>query len=99
MRRLERARAALEDLLDSPAGGRLHASAMSPDAAQPDGPRGASAGGPGTAGSGLAWGLLGILTFSASLPTARLAAMHLDPWFVSLGRALVAGLLAALLLA
>ncbi len=47
---------------------------------------------------GLLWGALGILGFSGSLPTARLAALHLDPWFVSLGRALVAGVLAALLL-
>ena len=48
---------------------------------------------------GLAWGFLGIVTFSGSLPTARLAALHLDPLFVSLGRALVAGVLSALLLA
>lgn len=48
---------------------------------------------------GLLWGFVGILTFSASLPTARLAALHLDPLFVSLGRALVAGLLSALVLA
>jgi drug/metabolite transporter (DMT)-like permease len=48
---------------------------------------------------GLAWGALGILTFSGSLPTARMAALHLDALFVSLGRALVAGVLSALLLA
>ncbi len=48
--------------------------------------------------SGLAWGFLGIVTFSASLPTARLATLHLDPWFVALGRALGAGLLSAPLL-
>jgi drug/metabolite transporter (DMT)-like permease len=43
---------------------------------------------------GLALGFVGVATFSGSLPTARLAALHLHPLFVSLGRALVAGALA-----
>ena len=71
---------------------------MRPDAASPTAPRSGRAGEPSTVRSGLAWGFLGIVSFSASLPTARLATLHLDPWFVSLGRALVAGTLAALLL-
>jgi len=71
---------------------------MRSEAAPPAAPR--SGGAPDTSSirSGLAWGFLGVVSFSASLPTARLAALHLDPWFVSLGRALVAGTLAALLL-
>jgi drug/metabolite transporter (DMT)-like permease len=71
---------------------------MRPDAASPTTPHSGRARAPSTVGSGLAWGFLGIVSFSASLPTARLATLHLDPWFVSLGRALVAGTLAALLL-
>jgi drug/metabolite transporter (DMT)-like permease len=47
----------------------------------------------------MALGAVGVVAFSGSLPTARLAALHLHPLFVSLGRALVAGVLAALLLA
>lgn len=54
---------------------------------------------PGQIRRGLLWGFAGILTFAGSLPTARLATLHLDPYFVSLGRALVAGALSALLLA
>ncbi|GEJ58442.1 DMT family transporter [Anaeromyxobacter diazotrophicus] len=63
-------------------------------------PRGDAGAGPSPAAvrRGLAWGFLGILTFAGSLPTARMAALHLDPLFVSLGRALVAGILSALLL-
>ena len=71
---------------------------MRPDAASPAAPPSGRAREPSTVRSGLAWGLLGIVSFSASLPTARLATLHLDPWFVSLGRAFVAGTLAALLL-
>ncbi len=45
--------------------------------------------------AGLAWGALGVLAFSLSLPATRLAvAGGLDPWFVGMGRAVVAGLLA-----
>jgi drug/metabolite transporter (DMT)-like permease len=48
---------------------------------------------------GLWLGLLGVLIFSATLPFARLAvgsaeAPQLSPWFVSIGRAAIAGLLA-----
>jgi len=48
---------------------------------------------------GLLWGLLGVVGFSGSLPMTKLAVVDLNPWFISLGRAVVAGLLAALLLA
>jgi drug/metabolite transporter (DMT)-like permease len=47
----------------------------------------------------IAWGALGVLAFSLSLPMTRLAVEDLDPTFVGLGRALVAAALAALLLA
>ena len=44
-----------------------------------------------------AWahGMAGMLIFSASLPATRVAVAALDPWFVTSGRALIAGLLAA----
>src|SRR3954449_5142842 len=45
------------------------------------------------------WGSLGVLAFSFSLPATRLAVEDLDPTFVGLGRALVAAVLAAILLA
>src|SRR3954469_16873744 len=45
-----------------------------------------------------AWGALGVLAFSFSLPATRLAVRDLDPTFVGLGRALVAAGLAAILL-
>jgi drug/metabolite transporter (DMT)-like permease len=47
-----------------------------------------------------AWahGAAGMLIFSASLPATRLAVDGLDPYFVTAGRALVAGLLGAALL-
>jgi drug/metabolite transporter (DMT)-like permease len=43
-----------------------------------------------------AWahGMAGMLIFSASLPATRMAVAALDPWFVTSGRALIAGLLA-----
>ena len=49
----------------------------------------------------VAWahGAVGMLIFSASLPTTRLAVAALDPWFVTSGRALVAGVLAIAALA
>ncbi|MBW4659039.1 MAG: DMT family transporter [Drouetiella hepatica Uher 2000/2452] len=47
---------------------------------------------------GLAYGFLGVLTFSLSLPATRLAVADLDSTFVGLGRAIVASVLAALLL-
>ncbi len=50
--------------------------------------------------SGLAWGALGVLAFSVSLPATRLAVVGgLDPWFIGMGRAVVAGMLAAATLA
>lgn len=48
---------------------------------------------------GLAWGALGVLGFSFSLPATRLAVKDLDPLVVGLGRAVVAAVLAALFLA
>src|SRR4029079_14712223 len=45
-----------------------------------------------------AWGGLGVLVFSFSLPATRLAVKDLDPTFVGLGRARVAAVLAAALL-
>jgi drug/metabolite transporter (DMT)-like permease len=44
-----------------------------------------------------AWahGMAGMLIFSASLPATRMAVAALDPWFVTAGRALIAGLLAS----
>jgi len=47
---------------------------------------------------GLFWGFLGVLAFSATLPMTRLAVAGLDPWFIALGRAVVAGVLAAIAL-
>ena len=38
--------------------------------------------------------MAGMLIFSASLPATRVAVAALDPWFVTAGRALIAGLLA-----
>ncbi len=47
---------------------------------------------------GLAYGFLGVLGFSLTLPATRAAVVDLDPVFVGLGRALVAAILAAILL-
>lgn len=49
--------------------------------------------------AGLAYGFLGVLGFSLSLPATRVAVAYLDPTEVGLGRALVAAVLAAALLA
>jgi drug/metabolite transporter (DMT)-like permease len=48
-----------------------------------------------------AWGhgMVGMLIFSGSLPATRLAVAAFDPWFVTSGRALVAGVLAIAALA
>jgi drug/metabolite transporter (DMT)-like permease len=43
---------------------------------------------------GLALGLLGVVAFSFSFPSAKLALEGFDPWLVAFGRAAVAGLLA-----
>ncbi len=48
---------------------------------------------------GFAYGFLGVLVFSMTLPMSRIAVAELDPILVGLGRALVAALPAALLLA
>ncbi len=45
------------------------------------------------------FGLLGVLIFSATLPMTRLAVVDLHPVFIGIGRAAVAGVAAALLLA
>lgn len=47
-----------------------------------------------------AWGngFLGMLIFSATLPATRIAVMDLDPLFLTVGRAAIAGFLALLLL-
>lgn len=49
-------------------------------------------------GPGLAWGVLGVVAFSVSLPATKLAIRQLDPVFVSIGRAVIAGVLAAIVL-
>jgi drug/metabolite transporter (DMT)-like permease len=48
---------------------------------------------------GLLLGALGVLAFSFTMPATRLAVVDLDPWLIAFGRAVVAGLLAALVLA
>src|SRR5690349_24536895 len=48
--------------------------------------------------AGLWYGLLGVLSFSLTLPATRVAVAYLDPTVVGLGRALVAAALAAILL-
>jgi len=48
---------------------------------------------------GLWLGLLGVVAFSGTLPATRVAVAYLDPVFVGLGRALVAAVLAAIVLA
>jgi len=48
---------------------------------------------------GLWLGLLGVVAFSGTLPATRLAVTVFDPIFVGLGRALVAAVLAAIVLA
>jgi drug/metabolite transporter (DMT)-like permease len=49
--------------------------------------------------AGMLLGLLGVLVFSATLPMTRLAVVDMNPVFIGIGRATVAGLAAALLLA
>lgn len=48
---------------------------------------------------GLAWGFVGVASFSLTLPATRVAVADLDPVFVGLGRAVVAAALAAIVLA
>lgn len=47
---------------------------------------------------GFAYGLLGVLIFSLTLPATRIAVSELDPVFVGLGRAIVAAVLSLILL-
>lgn len=47
---------------------------------------------------GLGYGFLGVLGFSLTLPATRVAVAELDPTFVGLGRAVVAGILAMIVL-
>lgn len=47
---------------------------------------------------GLLYGFLGIVSFSLTLPTTRIAVAYVDPVVIGLGRALVAGVLAAICL-
>lgn len=47
---------------------------------------------------GLIWAFLGVLIFSFSLPMTKLALVGFDPFVVSMGRAAVAGIFAAVLL-
>ena len=49
--------------------------------------------------SGLFNGMIGVLIFSGSLPATRVAVMQLDPVFLTVARAAIAGLLALCLLA
>ena len=49
--------------------------------------------------AGLAWALLGVLLFSFSLPLTKVAVGGMDPFFVAMARAAIAGTLAAALLA
>jgi len=50
-------------------------------------------------GLGLFYGFLGVAAFSLTLPVTRLAVMYMDPVFVGAGRAVVAAMLAAVVLA
>jgi drug/metabolite transporter (DMT)-like permease len=49
--------------------------------------------------AGVAWGLVGVVAFSLTVPATRIAVIELDPVFVALGRALIAACCAAVLLA
>ena len=51
------------------------------------------------AAGGLFWGFVGVAAFSLTLPATRVAVFALDPFFVAVGRGLVAALLAAAVLA
>jgi len=48
--------------------------------------------------NGLAWGFVGVASFSLTLPATRVAVAALDPVFVGLGRAVIAALLAVAVL-
>ncbi len=48
---------------------------------------------------GMVFGLLGVTAFGLTLPATRFAVVYLDPVFIGLGRAVVAAMVAAVLLA
>jgi drug/metabolite transporter (DMT)-like permease len=52
-----------------------------------------------SARSGLVWGFVGVLAFSFTLPLTRVAVGGLSPLFIGCGRAVIAAVLAALVLA
>lgn len=60
---------------------------------------GVARGGVNDATLGMLLGLIGVAAFSLTLPMTRVALRELDPWFIGLGRAVVAALPAALWLA
>jgi drug/metabolite transporter (DMT)-like permease len=47
---------------------------------------------------GLLLGTIGVIIFGVTLPMTRIAVISLDPWFVTSGRAMLAGLVAAVVL-
>jgi drug/metabolite transporter (DMT)-like permease len=47
---------------------------------------------------GLIWAFIGVLVFSFSLPMTKLALVGFDPFVISMGRAAIAGIIAAVLL-
>ena len=49
--------------------------------------------------AGLLLGLVGVIIFGGTLPATRLALEAFDPWFISFGRAVLAAIAAAILLA
>lgn len=49
--------------------------------------------------AGLLWGIVGVTAFAVTLPATKIAVTALDPIFVGLGRAVVASVLAAIVLA
>lgn len=49
-------------------------------------------------GLGLMLGAVGVVIFGGTLPFTRLAVAGLDPWFVTVGRAAIAGILSAVVL-
>jgi drug/metabolite transporter (DMT)-like permease len=53
----------------------------------------------GSAARGLVFGFLGVLAFSFTLPMTHIAVAQLNPLFISIGRAVVAGVLAIAVLA
>lgn len=48
--------------------------------------------------AGMSLGLVGVVVFGGTLPFTRLAVADLDPWFVTAGRAAIAGLIAGCVL-